>query len=269
MPLFQENSVESRRTTTLLTAAILASLLVITAAPAQERRADPPPVFPVAMGGTTAAFTPGAVSAPVRQSMEVTPPAGRKSVGLAVIYSLLLPGMGELYAGSYGSGKYFTGAEGVLWLTLGGVDMHARSMRDDARTYAALHAGFDPSGKDDTYFINVGNFNDVYAYNEQVLRDRDAYKLYDPLSSAFWKWDSDVNRGVYREQRVAAEGMFNNTRFVVAALAVNRVLSAINAARLVISGNREAAGAAIDIGARVLGGPFNTHGIALSVTRVF
>jgi hypothetical protein len=194
---------------------------------------------------------------------------GKKSVGLAVIYSLLLPGMGELYAGDYGSGKYFTGADGVLWLGLGAMDLHARSMRDDARTFAALHAGFDPEGKDDTYFVDVGNFDDVYRYNEQVLRDRDAFKLYDPLSSSWWKWDSGVNRSLYRDQRVAADGMFNNTRFVVAALVANRVLSAINAARIVISRNREGAGDTLEIGAGILGSPVGPRGIALTLTRQF
>ena len=177
--------------------------------------------------------------------------------------------MGELYAGDYGTGKYFTGADGVLWLSLLAIDNHANSMQDDARTYAALHAGFDPSGKDDDYYIDVSNFNDIYAYNEQVLRDRDAYKLYDPTSSDYWRWDSDGSRSIYRDQRVASDAMFNNTRFVVAALMVNRVLSAINAARIVISGNREKSGDALEIGANVLGGPIRPHGIALSITRQF
>ena len=39
----------------------------------------------------------------------------RKNPGMAVILSLLLPGMGELYAGSYDEGKIFTIADGVLW----------------------------------------------------------------------------------------------------------------------------------------------------------
>jgi len=196
---------------------------------------------------------------------------GRKNVGLGVLYSLLLPGMGELYAGGYGSGKYFTAAEGVLWLTLGAIDIHARSMRDDARSYAALHAGFDQAGKDDAYYIDVGNFTDVWSHNEQVLRDRDAYKLYDPQSGAYWKWDSDANRELYREERVASDQMFNNTRFVAAAIAVNHVLSAINAARLIVSGNRAAGGGdgTLDIGADVMGGMAHPHGIQLSITRRF
>ena len=32
----------------------------------------------------------------------------KKNLGLAILYSLLLPGMGELYTDAYSSGKYFT-----------------------------------------------------------------------------------------------------------------------------------------------------------------
>jgi hypothetical protein len=247
-------------------AAGMAAVILAAAAAAQTRGAAPP-VFPVSL--RPAGSDAGAPAAGALRQDGGPPAEGGKSVGLAVIYSLLLPGMGELYAGDYGSGKYFTGADGVLWLGLGAVDLHARSMRDDARAFAALHAGFDPGGKDDSYFVNVSNFDDVYGYNEQVLRDRDAYKLYDPSSSYYWKWDSGTNRSVYRDQRVAADGMFNNTRFVIAALVANRVLSAINAARIVISGKGDGSGPSLDLGAGVLGGPAGAHGVALTLTRQF
>lgn len=257
-----------RKTTTVFPAVFLAAALACIPADAQTQSVGPaPPLFPVTPGAVA-----GIAPAVERAGQEQVPPegtAGKKSVGLAVVYSLLLPGMGELYAGDYGTGKYFTGADGVLWLSLYAVDAHANSIQDDARTYAALHAGFDPAGKDDDYFSDVGNFDDVYAYNEQVLRDRDAYKLYDPTSADYWNWDAESNREVYRGQRIEADGMFNNTRFIVAGLLANRVLSAINAARIVIAGNKASGGGEVDLGATILGGPAHAHGVALSVTRRF
>ena len=253
-------------TMTTVRAGAIAVLLAAGQALSQAPDAPPAPMFTLREGAVE-----GVLPAASAKSMQdpVAEIPGKKSVGLAVLYSLVLPGMGELYAGNYGSGKYFTGADGVLWLTLYAVDAHANSLQDDARTYAALHAGFDPAGKNDDYFSDVGNFNDVYAYNEQVLRDRDAYKLYDPASSDYWRWDAASNREVYRGQRVEADGMFNNTRFVVAGLLANRVLSAINAARIVIAGNKAAGGDGVDLGATILGGPAGAHGLALSVTRRF
>jgi len=261
------------------TVLIFASAFLLSAAPSLRAQT-------VAGGGAPPMFV-VPVSAPAARATDLSASArggsvtlmqgdgaaddGRKNVGLGVLYSLLLPGMGELYAGGFGSGKYFTAAEGILWLALGAVDLHARSMQDDAWSFAALHAGFDPAGKDDAYYIDVGNFTDVWSHNEQVLRDRDPYKLYDPQSASYWKWDSDANRESYRQERVASEQMFNNTRFVAAAIAVNHVLSAINAARIIVSGNKALGGGGgeLDIGANVLGGMARPHGIALSVTRRF
>lgn len=196
--------------------------------------------------------------------------AGRKSIGLAAVYSLLLPGMGELYVGNYGMGKYFTIAEGALWVALAGVDLHANAMQDDARLYAALHAGTAFDGKEDQYFIDISNFNTVYEFNEQALRDRDPQKLYDPQSADAWTWDSEANRNLYRDQRVSADKMFNNTRFVVAAIAVNHVISAINAARLAFTHNRNLSQAgAIDVHAELTGPAFRPDGILISVSRRF
>jgi len=254
-----------------IAAVIIITLSVGAGSPAPGQSSVPagvPPMFPLVTGGPVTSSVESGMSISIQTGE--TPDAGKKNVGLGVLYSLLLPGMGELYAGGYGSGKYFTAAEGVLWLTLGAIDIHARSLQGDARSFASVHAGFDESGKDDSYFINIGNFSDVWSYNEAILRDRDAYKLYDPHSSSYWKWDSDANRDLYRDQRVASDQMFNNTRFVVAAIAVNHVLSAINAARLIVSGNRALSpGDQLDIGASVLGGFAHPHGIAFSVTRSF
>lgn len=212
-----------------------------------------------------------AAAAPAHDELLQTTRSGeRKSVGLAAIYSFLLPGMGELYVDEYGMGKYFTVAEGAFWVALAGVDLHANSLQDDARRYAAQHAGTRFEGKDDQYFVDISNFNTVYEYNEQVLRDRDPQKLYNPVSSDYWSWDSEANRSQYRDERISAEKMFNNTRFVAAAIAVNHVVSAINAARLAFSHNRNLDKAdLLDIKAGLLGTMARPDGIVLTVSRRF
>ena len=124
-------------------------------------------------------------AAPMRQDIVQSDGGDRKSIGLAAAYSFLLPGMGELYVGNYDMGKYFTIAEGALWVGLAGVNLHANSLQDDARRYAAAHAGTSFDGKKDQYFVDISNFNSVYQFNEQVLRDRNPQKLYDPTSSDY------------------------------------------------------------------------------------
>lgn len=196
--------------------------------------------------------------------------SGKKNAAIASLYSLLLPGMGELYVGEYGMGKYFTVAEGALWLTLGSFHLYANALQDDARRFAVQHASTSFDGKDDQFFIDISNFDNVYDFNEQALRDRDPQKLYDPNSSHYWQWDNDINRESFRQQRVSSDNWSNNTRFVVAAIAVNHVVSAINAARLAISHNKNLADAEpIDVRAKLLGTLSNPDGIMLTFSKTF
>ncbi len=199
------------------------------------------------------------------------PPAGKKSAGLAALYSLALPGMGELYAGSFTSGRYFLAAEGVLWLTYAVFQVRADALRNDARSFASAHAGVTLQGKNDQYFVDIGNFLSIDEYNEKKLRDRDVGKVYDPALGYAWQWDSDGSRASFRDQRVASDNAYNNRKFVVAVILINHVASAINAARSAVSHNREIEGALSDLSieAEVLGGPFRAHGMAVTVRKTF
>jgi len=207
---------------------------------------------------------------PFQQTLSVDPGA-KKSVGLAVLYSLLLPGMGELYAGNFNTGRYFLGAEGALWLTYAGFGIYGNGVRDDARSFAVVHAGVNTAGKDDQYYVDIGNFISIDEYNQKKLRDRSLDKVYDPALGYSWQWDSDASRAAFREQRITSETAYNNMRFVVAAILINHVASAINAARATISYNNALAQPLGDLrfSAGVLGGLAHPHGIMLTVAKDF
>lgn len=150
----------------------------------------------------------------------------RKNPGLAVLYSLVLPGMGELYAGNFSTGKYLLGTELSLWLSLYGLHSYGSWLRSDARSFAATYAGVDPSGKDDKFFVNVANFTSRNLYNEKKLRDRDPAAVYtDPTFD--WDWQSDDLRQEYRTLRVRSDQMLNAVRFAAVAIIANHVISAI------------------------------------------
>lgn len=218
-------------------------------------------------------FGPPTTSQISRASSQGVVPAapGRKSVGLAAIYSLLLPGMGELYADGFSTGKYFLIAEGAIWLTYAGFSVYGDALRDDARAFAVAHAGISLSGKDDQFFVDIGNFMSIDDYNDKKLRDRDLAKVYDPTQGYAWNWDSDLSRSNYREQRVASDNVYNNRKFVLAAVLLNHVASAVNAARSVIARNADvgAQQTSLQFGAQVLGGPGNIHGVALTLQKYF
>jgi len=158
--------------------------------------------------------------------------SAKKSSGLAILYSLLLPGMGELYADGYESGKYFTIAEGVLWGTYIGMSIHASNQQDNYKAYAITNASITTSGKDDDYFATIGEYQNIEDYNDQKASERNFDQMYSTTTS-FWKWQSNEDRRTYRSMWTSSEQTYNDLRFVVGAMILNRVVSAINAARLV------------------------------------
>jgi len=161
----------------------------------------------------------------------------KKSVGLGIIYSLLLPGMGELYADAYGSGKYFTIADGVLWGTLIGMSAYSSWQEDNYKTYAASTGGVvNDANKNEEFYANIGDYTSVYSYNDQKALERNFDEMYDE-EAYFWKWNSTDERRSYRDMWNSSETASNNIQFVVGGLILNRIVSAINAARLVSSYN--------------------------------
>jgi hypothetical protein len=161
----------------------------------------------------------------------------KKSASLAIMYSLILPGAGEMYVGGFDAGKYPLIAEGGLWLTWGTMQYYGGWLRNDARQFAVEHAGVASTSAGDQFYVDVSNFNNTYDYNTKKLRDRSADLLYTSAATS-WQWDSDANRQQFREQRVSSDRVFNNARFVIGGMLLNRIISAINAARLVRQFNR-------------------------------
>jgi TM2 domain-containing membrane protein YozV len=155
----------------------------------------------------------------------------KKNPGLAVLYSLLLPGMGELYAGSYSSGKYFTIAEGALWLTYIGFNNYGNWQQERYKAFAASNGGVNNAGKNADYYANISEYRTIYDYNYQQALDRNYSQVYD-VNKYYWNW-TEQDRKTFRGMWSSSEGAFNDIRFVVGGLILNRILSVINAVRLV------------------------------------
>jgi len=156
----------------------------------------------------------------------------KKSAGLAILYSLLLPGMGELYADGYESGKYFTIAEGVLVATFIGMNVYANSQEDNYKAYATTNAKINTNGKDDSYYATISEFENILEYNDEKALERNFDQMFD-TKTFFWKWESTQDRQTYRDMWSSSEQTYNDLRFVVGLMLLNRIVSAINAARLV------------------------------------
>ncbi len=170
-------------------------------------------------------------------SIQYQESSSKKSSGLAILYSLLLPGMGELYAGSYDNGKYFTITDGVLWSFFSGFYIYGNQQADNYKAFAQANAGVKLDSKDSEYFANISIYQNIEDYNTAMELKRKFGNTYNS-STHYWKWSDQNLRREYREMWLSSEQAYNNLRFIAGALILNRVISAVNAVRLVNAFNK-------------------------------
>lgn len=196
-------------------------------------------------------------------------PSSEKSVFWAVVYSTLLPGMGELYAGSFSSGQYFLMADAGLWLSYAGFVSHGNWIREDARSFATQHANANLDGKDEDFEVNIGNFLTTDDYNQQKLRNREIDLLYSD-SRYRWQWDSDDNRERFKSMRIRSDEVFRNAKFLIGAAVVNRLVSAFLAGRAAAAHNRRIRyEGAWQLRISPSGGLLNAQGLELQLSKEF
>lgn len=162
----------------------------------------------------------------VMQSSKTTAP---KNKGKAMFMSLLIPGWGQRYAAANTKSAVFFGLEVGLWTTYGGLTAYGNWRENDYETYAASHAGVNLDGKNYTYFIDVGNFNDIYEHNEYRLEQRNWNKYYQDVEFWYWNWDSKEHMQKFDDLRISADTADNRAKFVLGLIVANHIVSAIDA----------------------------------------
>lgn len=153
----------------------------------------------------------------------------KKSKGRAFLQSLIFPGWGQHYAESKTMSRIFFATEVLLWSSYLGFTVWSNWLKDDYRTFAVTHAGINPQGKPKRYFVNIGDFIDIFEYNQAQLRNRDVDALYEETDEFFWRWDSEANRSKFEDMRIRSDRAANRAEFTLAAIFTNHVISAIHA----------------------------------------
>ena len=159
-----------------------------------------------------------------------------KAVGL----SLLLPGSGQMYGGAPRRARFFLGAEVVVWSLALSFDRWSAWKSQDAVHFAVEHARLIPEGKDDLFLENLEFYDNRDDYN-RAGRIIDPSRPFLPETrDTYWQWDSYDNRRAYRDLRNASESASRNATFMLYMAALNRVLSAVDAFRVVHKNNARA-----------------------------
>ncbi len=161
-----------------------------------------------------------------------------KSRGKAIIYSFLVPGLGELYLkdwkwSEWGTGRTWFVSEMVLWGSHVYLSSYSGWVRDDARALAATHAGVDWSAtKPDGYVSNIGKFTDIFVYNDVQRRFTGPEgNLYAETPDNYWRWDSEKGRVKYDNLRIRSRSFKRYSEFTLYGVFVNHVIGMVSASR--------------------------------------
>ncbi len=189
----------------------------------------------------------GRRGARVPRAERATLPSGALGAERAriLLRSLTLPGWGQATLGRRTSALFFGLTETAIWGTFTAFRIQV-AMREDAflRT-ARLQAGIDLEGRDEEWRRIVGGFVSSDEYNLLVVA-RDAANLYydDPVAyraylaehslagADAWRWTSVEGQLRYRDQRKNAQRAAQRANTTLAVAVVNRIVSALHAARV-------------------------------------
>jgi hypothetical protein len=172
-------------------------------------------------------------------------PVKRPGKRKALLYSLLLPGAGELSLGARGRAAGFFVAEGLIWTHYVWFQVAGRLRRDDYIEQAQLNAGVGTDSEDDAYWKLVGQYerssgSGPGSYEEEVRRDardlypddpaaQDAYVSENlPSGDRAWNWSTPELQKAYRTTRISSNQAFDRAKYSFAAAILNRLVSAID-----------------------------------------
>lgn len=185
-----------------------------------------------------------------KEISELIRPLGWKSPRRAMLYSLILPGMGQWYSESKGVAKLYFFAEAGLWTYFLVSKAQEGMLRNSYTAFAAGNAGTNPSGAPDRYFKDLGQFYDSDSANEWIRRQaREQYpndkaaqenyiqsRLYN--GDRAWAWrDNDVWLR-YKDLRLRSLEARHRASNLVGWAILHHILSGLDAARVASKHNR-------------------------------
>ena len=150
-----------------------------------------------------------------------------------VAKSALMAGWGESAQGKFLRARVFRISELFLWTSCLGANTFSRYERSNYESFAAEHAGINPKGKTHQYWVDVGNYQNITLFNEEHLRFREPGDIYSIGAGYDWAWDTESNRKKFENMRINSDGLAKTGEFLIGAIVLNHIISAIDALYLV------------------------------------
>ncbi|MGD8395096.1 MAG: hypothetical protein PVF43_06445 [Candidatus Eiseniibacteriota bacterium] len=173
---------------------------------------------------------------------------GRPSRGRTILYSALVPGLGQLKWGSRPVGVALMLGEVASWTSFITFRAQGASRKDRYIDYAERFAGIsDADGEADSYFQSLARYDrsdpGPGSYNEIEVRLVAIRELYpdDPVAqqryieensitgNLAWDWESEARRLQFADLRSSSESAYHRADFSIGGMVAGRILSLMHA----------------------------------------
>ena len=206
---------------------------------------DPPPTLS-AFETLTDDHAPPAPALAAAETMQPGPTATevRTRGGLsAAARSLAIPGWGQLYSGHKTQAAVFGLLELGTWVAFATYRRQGSLRQSSSFDTARLYAGIDLEGKPEELRRLVGQYQSSDVYNQYVVLREATFFIADPAERATyiaensippdqaWSWSDFDDYSRYVEERRTSELSYQRSRYLLGFALVNRLISAIAAAR--------------------------------------
>jgi hypothetical protein len=178
---------------------------------------------------------------------QTTEPAPPISTTRAVLYSLLLPGLGDYQLGNRGRAAAFFAVEGAIWISYAAFEVQGGTREDEYESLAVRFAGVTRTGHSDEFYAELREYDSSAEYEADIkmegrselveeIDDLDRIGS-DALEAYFtdhrvtdyepWQWVSLDRRLQYSEVRSSSKTSYRRADYMIAAAAANRLVSAV------------------------------------------
>jgi hypothetical protein len=159
----------------------------------------------------------------------------------AILYSLLLPGLGDYYAGHKTRATTFFMVDAGIWISYGVMKSQSSRREDAFQEMAVRYAGVSVTGLSDDYYSTIGQYNTHREYEAEFKKEHridiwpdvgyetmEQYYIENRVTDfEEWAWQSDEHRQDFRELRSSSRLSDRRAGYMFALAAANRVIAAL------------------------------------------
>ena len=162
-----------------------------------------------------------------------------KSLGRAILLSVLMPGAGELYLGYDARAKALFVSEGLVWATFAGFRIQGHMREDRYKELAEIFAGV-RGEKDEDFYRLLSHYVSSEDYNVDVMRearlrypdDRAKQLEYFEANAYFgddaWQWDDLAHMDEFEMTRTRSRQAYRRAVLTTGFAVLNRLVSVID-----------------------------------------